>query len=205
MTRSPWPTAIVAVIPAAMLSWGVVAPGGYYDRLVLALWACALLLLVWAAMFVANRRQETPTRRWPFVIVPVVLLAGWAVAATDLPGRAAFALTRSDLDKMADTPEVFGAVPGDPVRLGPYAFWSLYREGNCVILETDDPGMAEVAGFARCPHGPPPNDPTSEKIFEPFDGDWYAYTMPFGLWEDRFERADPWGLRLSDVHRQPSV
>jgi hypothetical protein len=200
--------AAVAVLPAGLLWWGVSVPGGYHDLQVTALVIWSLLGVAWLASVVARMRPAPveegqsarwAKERWPLLLVPVVFAVSWAVASGDLVGRAAFDHERDRMRQWAER-------QGDPTQsgdlhVGVYEFAAIYRHQGCRFFVVSDPAVAKSSGFAFCPGRDPRNDTWGEgEAFQAFVGDWYTFLVRFGLWKNRFEGADPWGIQPGEIN-----
>ena len=162
----------------------------------------AALLAAWAVTGLAWMGIHRPASRWrlwPLLIVPVMLTASWWASSGDLVGRATFAHYRADLERLADRP------PQYP-ELGPYKFHSVSRAHGCVLYNLRGPGMASASGFAWCPGTTPAAVHWDEgEVFEPIEGDWYAFLVRHGLYQDRAIGADPWGLQVTELSSVPEA
>jgi hypothetical protein len=38
------------------------------------------------------------------------------------------------------------------------------------------------------------------EAFQVFQGDWYTFLVRFGLWQNRFRGADPWGIQPGEIN-----
>lgn len=184
------------MLPAGLMSYGVSVPGGYYGFLRWAMWCWVILGIAWAVIGVRWWLRDPPERLWrlwPLAVFPVLLVASWWTASTDLIGKATFAHHRAALERLADR----APTPQDATtHVGPYAFYDLVRMEGCVLYSLRGPAMALTAGFAWCPGAPPIELHWDglEMFVERIEGDWYTFVVPF-----RGETVDPWGLQVTKI------
>ncbi|AGZ41067.1 hypothetical protein [Actinoplanes friuliensis] len=202
--RSPWPVAVAALVPAGLTLYGVSVPGGYYSTLVAALWVWAIVGAAWLVTGAARLRDSGPAPRWrlwPLVLVPAVFTASCWTASGDLVGTATFAHYRTSLERLADRVPVHTTTD-----VGPYSFNSVNSVKGCTLYNLRGPGMARASGFAWCPGTTPTAMHWEEgEVFEPLSGDWFAFVVRHGSYENRTTGADPWGLQISELSSTPDV
>ena len=167
------------------------APGFFvFEALGFTLWLLCLagVWLVRAGLFViANRRVGRSYRNWrqtwrQWVVCPFIASITLALMIFQVPVRVRFALSRSDLNRLAQQ-----ALPAGPVSL---SAWSdenqpAQRAGafDVVVVQVTSGGEVDFrvpgteffrsfGGFTYCPTGTP-FDP--EGSFEPLGGPWYIW------------------------------
>jgi hypothetical protein len=151
---------------------------------------CLLLIAVWfvrAGLFVVIHRRLgrsyrsliKPWRRW--AVGPVIAIVTIILLTFDVPLRARFAMSRNDLNRLAQQALAGGPKPLDangwnaPVQKAGAFNVTVVQVTAAGEVDFRVPGtefLRSFSGFTYCPTGTP-NDP--EGSFEPLGGPWYAW------------------------------
>jgi hypothetical protein len=170
------PVAAAAALLAGAVT--IAVPGTWFTGLLVTPLLVAVAAALWLVAVVGalRARGRRPVRLLPLLALPLAVLAGLVLVATELPLRAQLAVARADLDAVADR-----AAAGDdtPARSGLIDLVPQGRDAQgCDVVAVPQGGFFDPVGFARCPVPPADIDPDTG-TYRPLADDWYA-------WERRF-------------------
>ncbi len=186
------PTLLFAPLLALVSILVISVPGWVPVASVLCVVGWVALCAIWTYGFarkLLNRRagRADARRFWMFLVVPGFLALLLMFAASDLPIRARFVLSRDEMTAAAVA--VLEARPApDNSRIGTIPIQSVETNGVAVWFVTSGFGLTERWGFVYAPNGGVPELSTGS--LTSLDDDWYI----FHEGSDRRVPV-PWSLR----------
>ncbi len=171
------PTLLLTPVLALVTLLVISVPGWVPFASTLCIVGWIALIGVWVyglARKVANKRagRADSRRFWMFLVVPGFLALVLLLAATDLPIRARFVLSRDELTEAA-TAVLEARGDADTSRIGSIPIESVETNGVAVWFVTSGFGLPERWGFVYAPNGGVPE--LSSASLTSLDGDWYIF------------------------------
>jgi hypothetical protein len=173
-----WTDPTVVLVPLLALVTVLVMSTPGWVPLVTVLIGVAWVVLgvIWVAHVVGRlRSRRDPQRvRRPFasvVVYPGFLAIVLVLAASSIPLRARFALSRDEMGDAAAAVLTAGATVSDGT-LGSFPMESIETDGHAVWFVTTGLGTADRWGFVYAPEGAPDQPRTTVLAL---DGGWYAF------------------------------
>jgi hypothetical protein len=182
------------IVVDRLLPWGLIAAAimTAYCWLVATVFtdymlqACPLVVLValgWAVLmvrrFILNR--DPVRRKRAYVLwfgVPLIAVVTWGLSAADIPLKTAMAISRHDMDALAN--ETLLAPPGTPPpaprKVGLFTASEIHRFPGGMAFRTEYGHWLDWNGYAYIPTGVPPE---LEGYFfgKPVGGNWFELDL----------------------------
>jgi hypothetical protein len=171
------PTLLLTPVLALVTILVISVPGWVPVASTLCVVGWVALIAIWTVGLVrkiGNKRSGRADGRpfWVFLVVPGFLTLVVLFAATDLPIRARFVLSRDELTDAATAVLEARSAP-DNSRIGSIPIESVETNGVAVWFVTSGFGQSERWGFVYAPHGGLPA-PMSGSLTAIDDG-WYIF------------------------------